>query len=669
MLKRILLVGENPDGFSGNGLMMRGIISQLWEQNVTLFCPFANTPPSLLNKSYSIIPSDDINFRDIWGAQKLVSLIHSFDFDFLMFVGIDIWRYIDIFGHIKQLQNQKKFKIIHIFPYDLQYLDNEFVQYANAIDVPCVYSRYGFDMLKPFVEKLRYFRPMMPDKDLFYPYDEEKRQEARASLFPTVSPETFIFGFIGPNQIRKDPQKLIKAFAELMNTYPTQKMALYMHTNFKDGVFNLQKYAIQCGLNSGDLLIKPEGSYSPFERMPDIYNALDCFVNCSMQEGLSWTTIQALLCGVPVIASNSTAHTELLKDNIGFLIPCDLPTYLPIKTSTGQTWIDAKSCHYAEIQHAMSLVLNKHIQTIPKTTHEIMSDWFTRCSDARDLLHIENTTEDVRVREAILFMQHSSAGDILMTTRCLKNIKLKHGNLPLYYMTQNKFFGILKDNEDIEELLDWNPERRKEFRFVYNPHGEHILHGGFNNLDVKLADMYPYFCGVEPGDFFIQFDKPAIDLPETYIVVHTTGGDPQYRTYDHMDIVVRGLKIPYVQIGSITDKYCKGALDLRGILSFTETAYVMNHAKAAIVIDSFPSHLAAAVNTPAIVLYGPAPARVVGPVHEDIPWVDLEPNKLKVCPDMTNCHGQNRRCQSPCINSINPMTIQKCLVAILKDIM
>ena len=85
-MNRVLLVGENPDGFSGNGLMMRGVISQLVNsENITLFCPFTNTPPSLLNKSYSIIPSDDINFRDIWGTQKLVSLIHSFDFDFIMF--------------------------------------------------------------------------------------------------------------------------------------------------------------------------------------------------------------------------------------------------------------------------------------------------------------------------------------------------------------------------------------------------------------------------------------------------------------------------------------------------------------------------------------------------------------------------------------------------------
>jgi len=254
-------------------------------------------------------------------------------------------------------------------------------------------------------------------------------------------------------------------------------------------------------------------------------------------------------------------------------------------------------------------------------------------------------------------------------------------------MTQDKFFGILDRNPNVDKMLPWNPELRKAYQVVYNPHGEHILRGGFNNLDIKLADMYPYFCKVEPDDFFIHCEdvmKKVSDLKTPlndlkgiagnglpYIVVHTTGGDPQYRTYPHMGMVVKGLILPVVQIGSTSDLYCPGAIDLRGCLSFTETAWVMKHAKAAIVIDSFPSHLAGAVGTPCIVLYGPAPARVVGPVHPNVPdtlWFDMEPNKLDVCPNMTNCHGTNRNCQSPCIHSINPLLVRQNLISILSQV-
>jgi glycosyltransferase involved in cell wall biosynthesis len=691
-MNRVLLIGENPNGFTGNGLLMKGIANQLIEQKditFSVFCPCSDFAPDISSSDLiRIIPSDDVKRQDLWGHQKLLTILDTNELDFILFAGIDIWRYADIFTHIKQIQHRKKFKIIHIFPYDLQYLDKDFIQYANLIDIPCVYSQYGFDMLETHVPNIRYFRPSMPQKELFYHYNEEKRQEARSILFPTISPDTFVFGFVGPNQIRKDPQKLIKAFSQVRKM-TNKKVVLYMHTNFSDGVFNLQKYAMQCGLDSGDLLVKPEGSFSPFEKMPDIYNAFDCFVNCSMQEGLSYTVIQAMLCGIPIITSYSTAHIELFKQQSGNLVACNSDTYIPIKTMQGQTWIDAYSCDPIDMAQEMAKVVNSHeLEKDFALKHmDVIEKWFEGCSDVMDLLKKDPTVVQTSFKEAILFMQHSSAGDVLMTTRCLKRIRNKHGNIPLHYMTQTQYQDILKFNPDVYQILDWNPELRKEYQFVYNPHGEHILRGGFNNLDVKLADMYPYFCKVEPDDFFIYCENvtkkvsflktPLNDFKDIvgnklpYVVVHTTGGEPKYRTYAHMGLVVRGLTLPVIQIGSKTDMYCPSAIDLRNILSFNETAWVMKNASAAIVIDSFPSHLAGAVGTPCIVLYGPAPARVVGPIHDKVPdnlWFDMEPNKLDVCPDMTNCYGRKMNCKSPCINSINPMEIRKNLIFILEQV-
>lgn len=60
----------------------------------------------------------------------------------------------------------------------------------------------------------------------------------------------------------------------------------------------------------------------------------------------------------------------------------------------------------------------------------------------------------------------------------------------------------------------------------------------------------------------------------------------------------------------------------------------MKMAKAAVVIDSYPAHLAGAVGTPAVVLFGPAPARVTGPRSDDAKIICLEPNHLDVCPEV-----------------------------------
>jgi ADP-heptose:LPS heptosyltransferase len=137
-----------------------------------------------------------------------------------------------------------------------------------------------------------------------------------------------------------------------------------------------------------------------------------------------------------------------------------------------------------------------------------------------------------------------------------------------------------------------------------------------------------------------------------------------------MGIVTKGLTLPVVQIGLKTDLYCPGAIDLRGILSINETAWVMRECLAAIVIDSFPSHLAGIFNKPTIVLYGPAPARVVKPyrtVKESL-WHDLEPNKLDVCPNCGSCYGR-RDCTSPCINSISPFEIREILISMLQELL
>jgi ADP-heptose:LPS heptosyltransferase len=136
-----------------------------------------------------------------------------------------------------------------------------------------------------------------------------------------------------------------------------------------------------------------------------------------------------------------------------------------------------------------------------------------------------------------------------------------------------------------------------------------------------------------------------------------------------MGMALKDLGIPIVQIGGAEDLVCQGAdVDLRGKLTWRESAWVMKNARAAVVIDSFPSHLAGALAVPVVVLYGPAPARVTGPRGDPEKIINLEPNKLDVCPNLTNCWGiqDQQKCRTPCINTITPMRIRRALKELLK---
>ncbi len=120
----------------------------------------------------------------------------------------------------------------------------------------------------------------------------------------------------------------------------------------------------------------------------------------------------------------------------------------------------------------------------------------------------------------------------------------------------------------------------------------------------------------------------------------------------------------FVQLGSGLDMACqKIHLDLREKLTWRQSAWIMKNAKGAVVIDSFLSHLAGVLGTPAVVLFGPAPARVTAPLGNLEKLTFLEPKKLDVCPVSTNCWrkpGENV-CNSPCINTINHLLVAKAL--------
>jgi glycosyltransferase involved in cell wall biosynthesis len=55
--------------------------------------------------------------------------------------------------------------------------------------------------------------------------------------------------------------------------------------------------------------------------LPAIYGALDCLVLCSKNEGLPSAVIEALVTGVPVVATAVGGVVDMLADGRGALVP------------------------------------------------------------------------------------------------------------------------------------------------------------------------------------------------------------------------------------------------------------------------------------------------------------------------------------------------------------
>jgi len=680
--KKILFVGEHFRSSVGNGNMLAALLSQVDTEkyDIACFCARDVDPIDVLFRPDPFTTVNATTTEDFWGHARLLSLLQRADLDILCFVGIDIWQYHQIWRDVIQLRNARKFKIVFIFPYDVNHLRLDWLGWINDCDIPCVYSHYGVTVLKDHVPALRYFRPPLWNSKLFKPLPN--RMQIRKTCFPTVPDDYTIFGFVGVNQIRKSPERMLKAFMEAKRENP--KMTLYLHTDLTGGLHNLRQMAKDFGAKPGDLVQKNPGVYPP-EKMADIYNGMDCLVNCSMQEGLSWTPLEAMLCGTPMILSDTTAQTELGM-GVAEMVPCNDLAFVPMVVESGKSEVEAKACKVPDIKRAMlKVAADPELRTsMSEKGIERGRKWLAGVNNINDVLGAATSIKPLPKIQSVLFAQHSSAGDVLMTTQCFKGIKERHLKLPLVYMTQKVYQDIVTGNPYIDEIIDWDEKLLKRYQVVYSPHKDHILSGGFNSLDVTLHSMYPYFCKVDADDIHIIESIPDLSpfcdfvlehvIPKgglatikmaPYIVVHTTGGSKKYRSYPHMDVALKGIGLPVVQIGGLSDIRCKSDLDLCGKLTFRESAWVMKHAKAAVVIDSFLSHLAGAVGTDAVVLYGPAPSRVVGPKPQGCRIINIQPNMLDVCSKMTHCWGENPQCNSPCIHTISPMAIRKALKELL----
>lgn len=676
-MKRVLLVGEHPQGMSGNSHMMKAVIDQLDKDKYQAVC-VAETPASIVHDSFLnpicpvIVPND---LGDQYACRKIVETATTSQFDVLLMVGVDLWHYFSIWNDLIRLRVNKGFKWTAIFPYDLVSIREDWLQLINTLDCPGVYSRYGLELLKPHVESIHYFRPPMLNHDMYRPFSEKEREIAKAKHLSGFDKGRFVFGFVGNNQIRKDPQRMIRTYFDFKRENPN--IVLYMHTNLQQGVFNLGQYIEDCGAVQGDVLIKNQQIAYTDESMVEVYNAIDCLINTSLQEGLSWTILQAQLCKTKVIAADNTAQMELLREgNLEYSFPvrCTDLSYVPVLSSNGPTYVETRACDRDSLLKGMKLAVEDELLWTPSVdkAYEKAKEWVDNPSNVNELfekLFVTKKSVSTFVQKRVLFMQHSSAGDVFMTTRCLKGLKKRHGDMPIDYMTMFQYHNIIEGNPYIDKILDWDLNKINQYQHVYNPHGDRIAPGHWGrNCNSILSDFYWKILNVEPDDFHIELKVPDFteltdingwEEDKPILVVHTTGGNPYFRTYKYMKDVCQAFDDKYltVQLGGASDYPAWAKIDLRGKLSFQETAWVMSKARLAVTVDSFISHLAGAFGVSQVCLFGSGNYVVVQPLQVSGRLICMAPDYVKYCKGLGPCSGCIADCPVPCTSRHDPKDI------------
>ena len=168
----------------------------------------------------------------------------------------------------------------------------------------------------------------------FMPMEREIREELRKGLGLEGK---FVVLSVGVNQLRKQYGTLLEAFA-VFRRGKEDDVRLCLHTDpLANYGYDIRAIAQSFGFADELVFTNPQahpgGIYT--DQMPFVYNLGDVAVFPHCGEGFGLCHLEAMACGVPVIAHGVTATPEILRDGAGILVPTE-----QVPSSTGEGMVD-----------------------------------------------------------------------------------------------------------------------------------------------------------------------------------------------------------------------------------------------------------------------------------------------------------------------------------------
>lgn len=244
-----------------------------------------------------------------------------------------------------------------------------------------------------------------------------------------------------------------------------------------------------------------------------------------------------------------------------------------------------------------------------------MSDELTRKSNRGTLLIASPSTAsdpEHGVQDSypdrVRLARPRGGGDVIMSTATLVEYRLHHCNQHITFATEPQFIPLMETNPWVDEVVPFtsvdetdhliiHPEAWRERRHAIRLQLRNLGLDG-DSLDIyTVGNVYPTIP--ERVDAFAKIDplRPAV-------AVHFKGSKPTntWPWGEELCQSLRKMGLTPVQIGSAKDNRIPSACDFRGI-GWRETAALLQRVEFVVCTDSAINHLAAATDTPAIVLF------------------------------------------------------------------
>lgn len=128
----------------------------------------------------------------------------------------------------------------------------------------------------------------------------------------------FIVGTVGRMQAVKHQTLLVRAFAEALDLAPGLRATLRLAL-VGDGPLRAECQRLLADAGLADLAWLP-GECSD---VPAVMRGLSAFVLPSLAEGISNTVLEAMACGLPVVATDVGGNADLVAHGTGTIVPTD----------------------------------------------------------------------------------------------------------------------------------------------------------------------------------------------------------------------------------------------------------------------------------------------------------------------------------------------------------
>ena len=324
---KFLLASDSPTSPTGMANQMRFIAKHLakrkhefdyfgW-QNI-LQHEFEDDPIK-----YTVYPalSTAQDQSEIFGKKKYPFMFETLKPDVLVTLG-DAW----MVDHIPKYEYSPLW--IMYFPVDGHPLNQNIRDTVAQAHVPVAMSKFGQMVCKQAGLDVDYIPHQINWVKLSKYGTKKKKLKMRQKYFPTLKPETMIYGSIARNNPRKHHMRLLRAFEIFVrrNKLTPDDVRLYLHLDPKDAMMhtrlNAHDYFFIEWVNTlgiEQFIIYPDTEGYNFatgvseQEVLERMSCIDVHVNATGGEGFGVPTVESMAMGIPQVITNYTTSEELIS--------------------------------------------------------------------------------------------------------------------------------------------------------------------------------------------------------------------------------------------------------------------------------------------------------------------------------------------------------------------